>query len=290
MAHVIIVGVDDITLGRALRAIRHQRNWTQAELSRRSRVAQSVISRAERGQIDGLSVRALRAICAALEVRLRFTPSWRGGELDRLLDEGHAAVTMRTVRLMRRYGWLVAIEVTFSHFGERGSIDVLGVRPRERAAVVNECKTDLTSTEELNRSLDRKVRRVADIVEERYGWRPRTVGRLVVFADTTTNRRRVAAHPVLDAAYPARLQEVRSWLREPAGALAGLVFLSVSPAGTGMASPLSRKRVRMSKSSVRQAAPRVPGAPETVYQPGERSVDPIAPPRPRTSRDSDTRS
>jgi transcriptional regulator with XRE-family HTH domain len=213
--------VTDIELGRALRAIRHRRDWTQAEVGARAGVPQSVVSRTERGLIDGMSLRSLRRICGALEVRLRFTPSWRGGDLARLLDEGHAALEERTVALDRRYGWTPMVEVTFSRYGERGSIDVLALLPERAAVLIQECTTELTSTEELNRGVDRKSRLAADLVEERFGWRPKVVGRLVVFADTSSNRRRVAAANVLAAAYPTRGRAVAEWLRDPIGDLRG---------------------------------------------------------------------
>ena len=240
----------DMELGRALRRIRHRRGWTQADVAAKAGVPQSVVSRFERGVIEGSSLRVLRAVCGALEVRLLFAPSWRGGALDRLLDEGHAAITAASVSLDRRYGWSPHVEVTFARFGERGSIDVLALRPDRLAVLIQECKTELTSTEELNRGVDRKGRLAADLVEERFGWRPRLVGRLVVFADTTTNRRRVAGATVLDAAYPTRGRDVAAWLRDPVGPMRGLVFLSASTGRTGRRSPLSRKRVRKARSCV----------------------------------------
>lgn len=238
----------DIELGRALRAIRQRRGWTQAEVGARAGVDQAVVSRLERGFIEASAVRTLRAVCAVLEVRLFFTPSWRGGEFDRLLDEGHAAVTAANVRYLRAAGWQPHVEVTFSHYGERGSIDVLGVKPAERAAVINECKTELTSTEQLNRGVDRKTRLAPELIRERFGWRPATVGRLVVFADTSTNRRQVAAQPVLDAAYPVRGRAVTRWLREPRGPMAGLVFLPIMTGRSGRPQSLTRKRVRRARS------------------------------------------
>jgi transcriptional regulator with XRE-family HTH domain len=246
--------VTDIELGRALRAIRHRRGWTQAEVAARAGVQQSVISIAERGQIEGMSVRSLRSICAALEVRLLFTPSWRGGEIDRLLDEAHEVVTSATVRLLRRLGWQVVVELTFSRYGERGSIDVLGLRPDRRAAVVNECKTELASTEQLNRGVDRKVRLAPALIEERFGWRPTVVGRLVVFAEDSSNRRRVARASVLETSYPARGRAVADWLRDPVGPMSGLVFLSPISGRDGRQRVRTRSRVRKPKSCVGTAA------------------------------------
>jgi hypothetical protein len=62
------------------------------------------------------------ALGADLDLFLR----WRGERLDRLLDEDHAAIVEAVVRLLREDEWDVAIEVSFSKWGERGSIDVLG--------------------------------------------------------------------------------------------------------------------------------------------------------------------
>jgi len=205
--HAVIV--DDIAFGRALRAIRHRRGWTQSEVGAKAGAQQSVVLLVQRGHFEGMSVRSLRTICTALEVRLLFAPSWRGGEIDRLLDEAHAALEAGDATLLKRCGWQPLVEVTFSRYGERSSIDVLGVRPDIRAAVVNECKTELASTEQLNRGVDRKTRLASDLIEERLGWRPRIVGRVVVFADDSSNRRRVARESVLETAYPTRGRDAR---------------------------------------------------------------------------------
>ncbi|HVH18470.1 MAG TPA: helix-hairpin-helix domain-containing protein, partial [Myxococcota bacterium] len=45
---------------------------------------------------------------------------------DRLLDERHAAMVEAVMRRLVALGWKVRAEVTFSSFGERGSIDVFG--------------------------------------------------------------------------------------------------------------------------------------------------------------------
>jgi transcriptional regulator with XRE-family HTH domain len=83
--------VDDVTFGRALRAIRHRKGWTQSEVAARAGVQQSVVSLVERGHFEGMSVRSLRAICAALEVRLLFA---RPGAVARSI----ASSTRRTQR------------------------------------------------------------------------------------------------------------------------------------------------------------------------------------------------
>jgi hypothetical protein len=74
--------------------------------------------------------------------------------------------------MIASYEWATPTEITFSEFGERGSIDILGHR-RERAAVAAcEVKSTFGSPEELNRSLDAKVRLAPTICRKRFGWTP----------------------------------------------------------------------------------------------------------------------
>ena len=93
--------------------------------------------------------------------------------------------------------------------------------------MVNEIRTAFGSLEETNRLLDVKVRLVPGLVEERFGWRPRTVSRVLIVPADDTLRRVVARHSAtMDAAYPARSREVRAWIHRPSGTLRGLWFLS----------------------------------------------------------------
>jgi hypothetical protein len=78
----------------------------------------------------------MRRLFGALEARWEPTVSWRGGDLDRLLDARHARVVGIMVALLRRLGWQVEVEVTYSSFGERGSIDILAWWPPGRIALV----------------------------------------------------------------------------------------------------------------------------------------------------------
>ncbi|MDQ2966125.1 MAG: hypothetical protein M3R57_09790, partial [Chloroflexota bacterium] len=96
----------------------------------RAGVSQDVVSRAERGQLDGMPLRHLDSIARALDAEFAVTIRWRGGDLDRLLDEGHAALGGHLVTLLSRLGWDVRPEVTYSIWGERGSIDLLALHER----------------------------------------------------------------------------------------------------------------------------------------------------------------
>ena len=219
--------MDDIGMGRVLRALRRRRGWTQLELAARCGVSQQTISLIERGHSSTLAGVTLRRVFAALDARWAPTVTWRGGELDRLLDEDHARLVAEVVRRLVALDWDVAVEVTYSEFGERGSVDVLGARRDRLAIAVVEVKSDLTVVEATVRKADEKERIVRDTLgRRRFGFRPRAVARLLVLPSTETARRRVrASSPILDAAFPARGAEVRNWLRDPSCDLAGILFL-----------------------------------------------------------------
>lgn len=175
---------------------------------------------------------------------------WRGGDVDRLLDRGHAALSERMVREFEALGWVVRPEVSFSEYGERGSIDLLAWHPTSRALPVIEIKTELTSVEETIRRHDTKVRLAAKVGRERMGWAASTVSRLLVLPDERTPRREVERHERLfRGAYAQRGWDVRRWLRSqavagpPQSSLAGLLFLpSNGQTRTGRALS-ARKRI-----------------------------------------------
>jgi hypothetical protein len=200
-----------------------------------------VISLIERGRLDLASIDNVRRVARELDAAVVIQLRWRGGDLDRLLDEGHATLVGATIGLLQRLGWVVRAEVSYSKFGERGSIDVLAWHAETRSLLVIEVKTELTSVEETLRKHDEKARLAPKVAREQLGWQARTVSRLPVLPDMSTPRRRVERHEaVLRVACPTRGAAVRAWLRAPAAATSGLAFVSLGPsAGT-----ISRKRVR----------------------------------------------
>lgn len=205
------------------------------------------MSRLERGFVGSLSVGTLRSILAVLEIRLDLSPRWRGPDLDRLLDEAHAHLGAHVARALERRGWEAAVEVTYSVYGERGSIDILAVHPPSSTALVVAVKSQLVSAEETIRRIDQKQRLGRQIAFERFGWRPRTVGRLLVLPGTVTERRRWARHGLLlDRAFPVSGgARVRKWLTAPAEGFSGVWFVSSSHPRT----PRSIRRPRLRPGS-----------------------------------------
>ncbi|MBI3748429.1 MAG: helix-turn-helix transcriptional regulator [Chloroflexi bacterium] len=237
--------MDDIRIGRILRALRRRRRWTQSRLAVRVGLSQQAISLIERGHGSTLAVRTLREVFAALDARWEPVVSWRGGALDRLLDEDHSRLVAAVARSLNGWGWEVAVEVTYASFGERGSIDVLAARASVGAVVSVEVKSELASIEATLRKIDEKDRLVRRFIcRDRFGFRPAAIGRVLVLPATDTARRRIrASAPVLDVVLPARGQRVREWLAEPESDLSGIWLLASTNGGGARRDPGTPGRI-----------------------------------------------
>ena len=244
--------VDDQRLGRGLRRLRHRRAWTQEQVAFRAAESQDSVSRVERGHFGNMPLRRVRAIARTLDAEVVVTLRWRGGDMDRLMDEGHAALLARAALLLEASGWITRTEVSYSVYGERGSIDLLAWHPPTRTLLVVEVKTELTSVEATLRKHDQKVRLARQIASDRFGWQARAVSRLLVLPDLSTPRRHVQRHgQVMLSTYPMRGAAIREWLREPVGGtVSGLLFLSPTHDGRDRRGPVSRKRICHPRSSV----------------------------------------
>jgi transcriptional regulator with XRE-family HTH domain len=240
--------VDDQRVGRVVRALRRRRGWRQSDLAAAANCSQGLISLVERGHLDRISLHGLRAVLSTLDARAVVQLSWRAGELDRLLDEDSAVVVAALAGHLRRAGWIVETEVTYARYGERGSYDLLAFHPEAGIVLVVEVKTDFPSAEATLRKLDEKVRLAPMVARERYGWHVRGVSKLLVMPDERTLRRRVGRHrALLDGAFPLRSVAIRRWIRQPAGTVAGLWFLTVTNARSGIQRPGARSRVHAAR-------------------------------------------
>ena len=130
--------MDDRRVGLLVRALRRRRRWRQADLAEAAGVSQSTVSRLERGHLDVLDLRVIRRMLGAVEARGELDVRWRGGLSDQLLDERHAALGMCAAVIVQGLGWQVIPEVTFQHFGERGSIDLFASQRESRAVCIIE--------------------------------------------------------------------------------------------------------------------------------------------------------
>lgn len=134
--------------------------------------------------------------------------------------------------------------MSFSEYGERGSIDVLAWHAASRALLVIEVKSVVPDIQATIATLDRKAR-LGPAIARRRGWQATVVGALLVVAESSTSRQRVAMHAELfNRAYPDRAYAVRRWLRDPSGRLAGLIFLRNGLPDRAMNRTSDRQRVR----------------------------------------------
>jgi hypothetical protein len=217
-------------------------------------ISQQTVSRLERGEFDQLSLRTIRAVYEKVGAEYRADPRWRGAEVDRLLDDAHASLVGATSTLLRCSGWDVAVEVTFSSYGERGSIDILAFHNTSQALLVIEVKSSLASVEELLRRLDVKARLAPRIAADAWGVRADRASRLVILPATRTERRHVDRHGnVLSVALPMRGRRALAWLRTPEGILAGLAF--VSPTHGGSTHPVAGGRHRVDVPRIGSSPP-----------------------------------
>ncbi len=218
--------MDAIRFGSTIRAIRRRQRLTQRQLGARAGISDVQVSRIERGHVQGVAFGTIQRVAAGLDIRVDLLPRWRGGDLDRLLNAAHSALHESVARWFARRlpNWIVAPEVSFSIYGERGVIDVLAYLPERRALAVIELKTAIVDVNELLGTLDRKRRLAPRIARDR-GWLVESVGTILIVAETSTNRRRIAAHAgVLRAALPTSGRSTRAWLRVPADRCDGIVL------------------------------------------------------------------
>jgi len=130
--------VDDQRLGTALRLVRRRRGWAQAELALRAGCSQGLVSMLERGHLETVSLRALRRVAAVLDIRIDVRARWRAGDLDRLLNARHSELHELVARWFAAElpEWVLAPEVSFAIYGERGVIDVLAWHEPSRSLLV----------------------------------------------------------------------------------------------------------------------------------------------------------
>jgi transcriptional regulator with XRE-family HTH domain len=241
--------MNDLTVGRVLRAVRVRKGWRQVDVAVRATVSQQEVSLVERGNLEEVCIATLRRIGSALEVDLPLAPRWRGPELDRLLDAGHASLVDVVIRVLQAEAWEVLPEWTFNHYGERGSVDIVAWHAASRTLLIIEIKTRIVDVQDLLASHGRKARIGPLVLPGERGWEPLAIGRVLVLADSTTNRSAIARHgATFEAAYPARTRAIRAWIHQPNGPVAGVLFVRPTDQAS---SGSSGTRVRVERSPER---------------------------------------
>jgi transcriptional regulator with XRE-family HTH domain len=195
--------------------MRLRKGWSQAVLAARVGLSREAISRAERGEMRGMTLARLEQIAMALGASLAVQVRWQGEQLDRLIDAGHAALQEAVARLLTSLGWIVRVETSFNHYGDRGRVDVLAFDPRSSILLAVEIKSALGDLQETLGRLDTKVR-VAPIIAREPGWTDvaAVVGALVI-GDSRGARQVVGNHPLMFDRFALRGRAAVAWLRRP---------------------------------------------------------------------------
>ena len=228
--------MDDRRAGAVIRELRRRKHWRQRDVADKAGVSQQLVSLVELGAFEVVGLDNVRAVAKALDATIELTPRWRGPELERLLDADHAALVEQVVDVLGG-GWEVIVEWTFNHFGERGSVDVIGWHVGSASLLVIEVKTRIVDLQALLAADDRKARLAAKLLPDERGWRPRAIGRLLVLPATSTAHDALRRHAAIVAAtYPARTLEIQRWIAAPRGSIAGVWLLRpTNGAGTAQA-------------------------------------------------------
>ena len=131
-----------------------------------------------------MSLGAIERIASALDASVDLTLRWEGEQLDRLIDAAHAWLQQQTASLLSSQGWLVAAEVSFNHYGDRGRVDLLAFHPDdERSSSSCEVKSALGDLQDALGRIDVKARLGRSLAESA-GWTgARRVVPTFVFAD-----------------------------------------------------------------------------------------------------------
>ena len=197
----------------------------------------------ELGRLDALDLGTLRATVEALGGRVDVRMQWRGPDLDRLLDEDHARVAASVKRRLESWRWQVRVEHSYSHYGERGRIDLLAFHPPARILLVVEVKSELVDVQGLLGALDQKSR-LAPFVVRPFGWSSRAVVPAIVFLEHSATRKRLRRYDTLFDRFVVRGRAAGTWLRNPTAVVpSGLLWFTA--AGERASAP--RERIRHSR-------------------------------------------
>ena len=226
-----------------MRSLRARNRWRQRDLAARAGLSRDAVSRVERGHLDGLTLGTVSRLVTALDATLVVEVRWQGADLDRLVDRRHARLQEITARRLTVAGWMASVEVSFNHFGDRGSCDVIAWHPATQSILVVEVKSRLGNVQDTLHRLDVKAR-LSPFIAEQLSWpKPTSVARALVLAEDRTSRRVLARHEMLFASFATRGWAAARWLRQPtAGARALLWFQSLPDSGDMRTTVLERIR------------------------------------------------
>jgi transcriptional regulator with XRE-family HTH domain len=222
-----------------------KKKWRQRDVAARAGVSPTIVSRIERGTFGNVGLDTVLLVARALGIRVDWKLISLDADLDRLMNARHSALHESVARKALNWtGWILAPEVTFSIYGERGIIDILAWHQQSRTLLIIELKTAIVDVNELMGKMDQRQRLAVQVARKR-GWFPRRVATWVIVADSSMNRSAVARHrTTLRSAFPEDGRRMRGWLNDPGAAVRGLSLWSNEHRGAAKGGFAAVRRVR----------------------------------------------
>ncbi|HEY7589540.1 MAG TPA: helix-turn-helix domain-containing protein [Candidatus Limnocylindrales bacterium] len=185
-------------LGRELRGSRLRRRRTQAQVGAIVGVAQSTISRMERGRGGSLSMDVWQRSFTAVDRELAIVPN--RDALEEPSDAGHLAMQELVLRLGRRAGYQGSFELPTRPADPRRSADVCLRSDTQRLLILVEVWNTFGDIGAAVRSTNRKLAEAEALAVAIGGEKPYHVSGCWVVRPTRRNRDLVARYPELFAA------------------------------------------------------------------------------------------
>ena len=158
-------------------------------------------------------------------------------------------MTERVAKLLIDAGWEVKPEVSFSHFGERGVVDLVARHAPSAELLLVELKTEIVDVNDLLATTNRR-HRLAPVIAQSCGWEYSTVSQWIVVLQSRTNQRRLADHrTAIRAAFPVDGRSVRGWIDHPREPIAAFWFLPDSGARSSWRASSTARLGSRSKSA-----------------------------------------
>jgi transcriptional regulator with XRE-family HTH domain len=192
-----------------VRAARVRRRWTQAELGRRTRLAQPTISKLETGDGATLALATWQRVADALELPLDLKLGRDARE--ETADAGHLGMQELLLRFGHKAGYGRTFELVTKPSDPTGWVDVGLIDHPRRRLLLAECVNSMGDIGASTRASDRKRREAEDLAVVLGGEEPYSVHVCWVIRDTRRNRQLVARYPELFATrFPG---SSRAWVR-----------------------------------------------------------------------------
>jgi hypothetical protein len=198
-------------------------------------MAQSEISRIERGRVTDLTLATAERLLGAMGGRLVISiEAPLLTDRQRQKEPAHSRCSAHVASRLRRAGWQVATEVEIGGDRSRGWIDVLAFHPSTGILLIIEIKTEIHDLGAIQRALG-WYEREAWMAARRLGWQPRrSVGCLLLLTTDANDARVVANRKPFAVGFPMRATEL-------AQVVAGESEVILRGRALAMIDPLSRR-------------------------------------------------